>query len=455
MIYKDAAIDLLAQTTNVAQFASFAPSGRSRFSRILGYEPNYHFAAIGEAIEALLKKAADSTVNLRTFLPESPQSNPFIYGLSATSDILERVEGFLSRGFYVIINETIDVNDGGVSGVIQNGIVEFAPGVIPRFVEKGGKDIIPSLPINFASSMLKTVYQAEPDFGGFDSEFIRGEFSFHPKPRGFSSSHTIFWEVTDNDNCSIKPFYGWPSGFSRYLGDKAYGLLCASLFDFPVPYTQVYPRNRKIKAFSFGKHTGSLKKWTRTCPHIPEPGLYATYHSEMDPFELMQTEDPEEKALASCIVQDDVGGLYSGAVITDVKHQPVLEGAAGLGDTFMMGIKRPSASLPPAIVKDVLQLYYKIYEKLGPIGMEWVHDGEKPWLLQLHLGESSSSGRTIVPGTPKNWVKFDVNSGLAKLRDLIFSLQGTDTGIYLTGNPGLTSHIADVLRKNQIPSVIL
>jgi len=37
------------------------------------------------------------------------------------------VRNMSAEGLFVIANETVDVSDGGVSGVIQGGVAEFAP----------------------------------------------------------------------------------------------------------------------------------------------------------------------------------------------------------------------------------------------------------------------------------------------------------------------------------------
>ena len=60
-----------------------------------------------------------------------------------------------AEGLFVIANETVDVSDGGVSGVIQGGVAEFAPDDTPRCVEKAGTA---SLPMDWALALIETVY---------------------------------------------------------------------------------------------------------------------------------------------------------------------------------------------------------------------------------------------------------------------------------------------------------
>lgn len=72
------------------------------------------------------------SVNIRSFHPDSMQGNEFIYGITDVETAVCHVERLASKGLYTIVNETIDVNDGGVSGVVQNNFIEFSPGVTPR-----------------------------------------------------------------------------------------------------------------------------------------------------------------------------------------------------------------------------------------------------------------------------------------------------------------------------------
>ena len=40
LLYKDEVLDVLSETRNVAQFVSFAPNLKQRFSRVLGFKAN-------------------------------------------------------------------------------------------------------------------------------------------------------------------------------------------------------------------------------------------------------------------------------------------------------------------------------------------------------------------------------------------------------------------------------
>ena len=80
-----------------------------------------------------------------------------------------------------------------------------------------------------------------------------------------------------------------------------------------------------------------------------------------------------------------------------------------------------------------------------------MHDNVRTWVLQLHLGATDSTGSTLVPGNAETWVEFHVERGLAPLRDMLNALP-MGTGILLVGEVGLTSHIADVVRKAGAPA---
>src|SRR5882757_8980458 len=160
---KDRSLDELARVGNVAQFVSFAPGGdhaTQQFSRVAGYEPNHVFATNYEAIASLLSSSPDGTINLRSFTPDSPSSRDFQYGIADADEAHAIAERLSSDGLFVIANETVDVSDGGVSGVIQGDVIEFAPDDTPRCVEKEGAA---SLPIRWGLVLLNSVYGFRPE----------------------------------------------------------------------------------------------------------------------------------------------------------------------------------------------------------------------------------------------------------------------------------------------------
>ena len=108
------------------------------------------------------------------------------------------------------MNETIDVKDGGVSGVVirgnTDGIIEFAPEDIPRCVELKSileKGAVASLPAGIGSDMLGKAYWFNPEL--LRDANTRTEFSIHPWKRGFLGGHTIYWQVSPVGDVVAQP----------------------------------------------------------------------------------------------------------------------------------------------------------------------------------------------------------------------------------------------------------
>jgi hypothetical protein len=446
---KDCSLDALARVGNVAQFVSFAPGlGQSsqQFSRVAGFEPNHIFATNYEAMASLLASSPDATINLRSFTPDNPRSRDFHYAIARPDDAHSIAERLLSDGLFVIANETVDVSDGGVSGVIQGGVVEFAPDDTPRCVEKEGAA---SLPIAWGLSIIRRVYGFEPEL--VDAGKGRLEFSVHPKPRGWRKTHTLMWEYEASDSAPAASNLVWPNRFSRHIGDKAFGLLVADTTGALVPKTTVFAR--RVAPFTFGQQTGSFEVWTRTCPVEQEPGRFTTTKGWVDPFKLLAIEDPNQEAIASILSQSAVSARFSGAAITDRQGQAVIEGARGEGDRFMLGERAPEP-LPRQIVNDIERTYAEMVAVIGAVRFEWVHDGERVWIVQLHKGGTNSDAATLVPGEAAVWAVFKASQGLEELRRFLAGLP-EDVGIRIEGEIGLTSHFADLLRKTKRPAQIL
>src|SRR5207302_9548693 len=129
--------------------------------------------------QALIERSADHSVNVRSFDPAQPKANPFKYGLTTLNRVLYWVRRLAAQGLYTIVNETIDVNDGGISGVSYGGILEFGPGDTPRIVEREGTA---SLPREMGMRILSTIYGFTPELNFPSDE--RVEFSIHPLRRG-------------------------------------------------------------------------------------------------------------------------------------------------------------------------------------------------------------------------------------------------------------------------------
>jgi len=441
---KDSVLDQIAEIANVAQFASFDPDLKHRHLRIRGVAAGHQFDSVGATVEELLRSAG--SVNVRTFDPHNDKSREFIYGLMDPQQVTTEVSRLALLGLFTIINETIDVNDGGVSGVALGNLIEFAPGDTPRCVEKPGTL---ALPRNLATPLLERVYGFPPDLDHYrPSERI--EFSVHPLKRGLKNDHTIIWEVEEVGSFESEVDIIWPNRFSRFIGDKAFGLLLADTLGFRVPATTVFPRS--LPPFTFGRRTGSGETWIRTCPAEPDPGRYATHKGWLDPFELLAREDPDGKTIASVLAQEGVNATHSGSLIVERDGSVTIEGVSGYGDDFMLG-RSSFGSLPGAVTDSVLQLYRQVAARLGPVRFEWVHDGENAWIVQLHKGATMTLGFMIYPGEPEMVHRFEVHEGIDSLRKLIKSI-GSGEGITIVGEIGVTSHFGDLLRKAKIPSKI-
>ena len=137
-VHKDAILDRLARRHNVAQFISFDADLRQRHACIRGYDRNHRFKSLGEAVGAILDASPEKSVNIRSFEPDRPKSREFVYGRKTTQSVERNLRRLAAEGMLTIVNETVDVNDGGVSGVAFGDLLEFAPGDTPRCVEKPG-----------------------------------------------------------------------------------------------------------------------------------------------------------------------------------------------------------------------------------------------------------------------------------------------------------------------------
>jgi hypothetical protein len=263
-------------------------------------------------------------------------------------------------------------------------------------------------------------------------------------------THTLMWEYEGTDIAPAQAAMKWPNRFSQHIGDKTFGLLVAHAIGLPVPRTTCFAR--RVAPFVFGQKTASHEVWVRTSPRVQEPGRYTTVKGWVDPFKLLAIEDAAGTAIPSVLCQAAIPAAHSGAAITDATGRLVVEGIAGEGDRFMLGSKLPER-LPGSVEADVVALYEQAKSALGPVRFEWVHDGERAWIVQLHKGATNSAASTIVPGDAGRWETFEVSEGLEALRGFLDRLHG-DVGVHIAGEIGLTSHIADLLRKARRPARI-
>lgn len=436
---------------NIARFISVSPENKIRHICI---DENYTSSIdLKENIINLINLSSSKSVNIRSFSEESVKGNRFVYGkkLEDIDEIIEIITENCKEGKYSIINETIDVNDGGVSGVIMGNIIEFSPNDTPRCVEKEG---VCRLPLNVGLAILKTVYGFMPRHTFRPNHRI--EFSIHPQMEGIMNWHTIIWEYEEIEETSFDVKISYPNNFSKFIGDKVFGLLLSDFYNFKVPYTTVICRN--VVPFSFGRQTGLHEKWIRTSPVVKESGKYFTGDRWQDPFELMIREEQKgdkDVNIASILSQNAVIPVYSGGAIITSKGITI-EGVSGKGDEFMLGTDA-SQKLPVVLKKRLefeLSGLIELNNILGDVSVEWVYDGAGVWIVQINQLKHISKGNVIVKGEPVKYLDFNVKDGLIELRNLIKEIEGKNIGIRLLGNVGITSHFGDVLRQFNIPSYI-
>lgn len=438
---------------NIARYISVAPSKEIRYINIdMEYEYKDN---LKKCIIDLIKYSNSKAINIRSFSIKAMKGNDLVYGKNADDidEIIDIIYENCNANKYSIINEMIDVNDGGVSGVVFGNIIEFAPNDTPKCVEKPN---VCFLEKNMGIHMLKTVYGFSPKFN-FEDKY-RVEFSLHPRREGILREHTIIWEYEEFEKQKYDIKMKWPNKFSQFIGDKTFGLIVADYLEFNVPYTTVISRN--IAPFSFGKETGLKEKWIRTVPIIKEPGKYYTGDKWVDPFLLMQSEESKgskEINIASILSQSAVESIYSGgAIVAKDEEDDIIEGVVGKGDDFMLGIHKKN-SLPASLLDSLKVLLDRIrgyYSILGEVSIEWVFDGTQIWIVQLNQLNNSGRGKVIVFGNPIAYEKFSVSEGLERLREKINEVKDKNIGIELLGDVGLCSHFGDLLRQSKVPSFI-
>lgn len=431
LVYKDEILTTLAAGGNVARFVSFAPDGTIRHA----CPPLPDGIGLEGAVAAVLADAAAGTVNVRTYRPEAPESNPFVFGIADPATAVATVREHLAAGLHVIVNETIPLGDGGIGGgVIQDGIVELVPDATPRGVEDGDPA---TLPLNVAAALLRTIYGV--DITHLAVPGMRTEFSLHPYRCGTRGEPLIVWErrpVAPAPATRVTP--SWPNAVSRFLGDKAYGLLMASIYGASVPRTTVIART--VAPFTFGQPTGEPRRWSRAVPAVKLPGELPTFNRWVDPFQVAADCGDQ---LATILSQDDVPAEYAGAAMTD-SNGTTIEGAHGYGDDFMLGLKA-AAPLPAAVHDAVAAAVARLAAAFGPVTCEWVYAAGRVWIVQVNQVHTAQAH----PGDV-TWLDFDATDGLEALRTMVSELE-LGHGIVVHGNVGVTSHIGDVLRRACVP----
>lgn len=441
---KDSSLADLAASNNVASFVSVTPRIPVLRYRFIRGRNVPRGVGLHDAVRLLLAGSSSKSVNIRTFKPGSAKGNPFKYGLSHVDDVLRAVHAYAESGFYCIVNETVAVDDGGVSGVTLGGIAEFAPDDTPRVVEQGDTASLPAL---VAQKILRTVYHSglEIPFGNGE----RVEFSVHPSRVGHKAEHVLVWEREDVSPVSLDVPITWPNRFSGLLGDKTYGLLVADALGAPVPATTAVLR--RLAPFRFGRSTGTGDWWMRTAPATQTPGHFTTTAGWSDPFAALTKEDPDAD-VSGVLAQEGVNAAFSGATlpVTGARGH-LIEGVQGAGDGFMLG-DTPTTPLPIEVETRVRNLLNRLESALGSdVRIEWADDGQLAWVLQLHRVPQRNSPGVFSDGEAVEWLLFDPSKGLDALRDLIAQARESGAGIEVVRPIGLTSHVGDLLRKAAVP----
>lgn len=443
---KDDVLAGLSTTYNVAQFVSVGAGDPPGLRHVIMRDAPDGLTDVRDAIDLLLQRSRDRLVNVRTFDPAGvAKSLRFHRGLADVELAYTAVTEASRAGLFSIINESIDVSDGGVSGVALPEVVEFAPDDTPRVVE-GGK-VLSAAP-EHAIGLLRAVYGV--DLSGLVGDSRRVEFSVHPRGSGFRRERITVWEVGEaRPTSAVTAPLVWPNPFSRLIGDKAFGLLIADLIGLPVPETTVIAR--RVPLFTFGTPTGIADVWLRTAPTIPRPGLYPTVAAWVDPFVLMTEADPAATEIASVLSQRAVAARWSGATAPADPAGGLAEvhGVSGSGDDFMLGM-RPAEVLPDDVASDVRELLDRAAAVLGPVRMEWAHDGERAWVIQMHL--VTGGPREAGVGSADVWMDFDPTDGLDTLRTLVAAAVSAHAGIRVTRPVGITSHVGEILREAGVPA---
>lgn len=121
---------------NTAKFISITPNKRIKHIYI---DKNYTYNGdLKKCILDLIKSSNSKSINIRSFSLTSMKGHSLVYGKKKDDidEIIRIIQENCELNKYSIINETIDINDGGVSGVVLGNIIEFAPNDTPKCVEK-------------------------------------------------------------------------------------------------------------------------------------------------------------------------------------------------------------------------------------------------------------------------------------------------------------------------------
>lgn len=197
---------------NIAQYISVGPDSDIRHIKIRNFSSEIY--TLKELILLLINSSRSKSINIRSFSPNCMKGNKLVYDkrINDLDEILKQINENCKNGKYSIINENIDINDGGVSGVVLGNMIEFSPKDTPKCVEKEGVCLLEK---RLGYHLLETVYGFTPEFN-FDDDY-RVEFSIHPTKEGLKQTHTIVWEYELFEKNTQKFELYWPNNFSKFL----------------------------------------------------------------------------------------------------------------------------------------------------------------------------------------------------------------------------------------------
>jgi hypothetical protein len=454
LLPRDVRVSEIGKTYSVAQYVSLDADLSPRTSVLntssaLPRDPKAH-------LSALFDSAPSHRVNVRIFSPGTSTGALFFSAVETVEGVIELITNHIVEQGYAIVSEMIDLDDGGVAGVLYGDIVEFKQGETPKFVDRQRSDSFPQLRRDAAERMLQAIYGSDVDLSKI-SDSMRVEFSTHPQECGTPPARFLVWDCYEVAPQHSKPRLVWPNSFSEWLGDKCFGLLAAWCMDFRVPKTlavlnplmwdPVSGRGRSrwtpAGGVAFGEETGGHRVWTRTCPAHRMPGRYPTFSTRHDPFALMLRADPEGKHLRSVLDQQDVAAEYSGAgQVTE--GALIIEGVSGTGTDLMMGTQSPE-QLPTIVGSSIHELSQKLYACFGACRFEWAWKERCAWLLQVNLLTSQIGDTATISQIRSNYIEFDPDTGLDELDRVIRSAKLEDRDVLIIKRVGITSHVCELL----------
>lgn len=450
--------------------------------KILKKELDIEGASLRELVQLLIEDTPSHMVNVRTFTDRVNEKTTFRYGMKDVDEVLSAVKDNASKGWNSLINECIDKDDTGVSGIIVDSVTEFSPYATPRDIEKENSRFL-TLPTVNAMKILTEVYGNLSDMTSLDkikfyssitklqcaSKTQRIEFSIHPNEVGCFGSRVIIWEASeldDTDMLLIQHRITRPNAFSEMVGDKAFGLLLADSIGAYTPDTEFHIKafgDRYVKTPAIDLE--DVDVWTRTAPTEKQAGRFETEKRRYTEEEIKELLKQDE--IASVLVQEAIDVEYSGsAVLYSNSGEVSVEGVKGEGDKFMMGVE-DDIELPIEVTDTVKEFLWSVDEEygelLGDVKIEWGFD-TNGYLYIFQLCNISDAEYIFKLNTNRQdenieyieYKLYENGTSLEDFRNFVEEIEkDTTKGIKLFAHIGITSHPCDILRKHNVPAILI